>query len=226
MNYSALLLPAIFLATPSLLAQPHNLPSSGTVKSLEAGDVACNIEFVADDGETHHEMANFEVCEQEGIIGKRATFSYAQALVLADSCEGNPDCPDTQTVWLIDEAKVQETLDCANAWTTVDMNRCMGEELAAAERELERYLAKSVERYADDGVSVDAIRRGQKAWLEYREAHCGAVYTIWRDGTIRSAMGAGCKLDLTQRRAKSLWESFLTFGDSSPPLLPEPKSGE
>ena len=117
----------------------------------------------------------------------------------------------------------EENKDCEKAWTTLAINQCMHKDLVAAEKVLGKYLAKSLELYSEDSVSVNSIKKGQEAWLSYREEHCGAVYDTWRDGTIRTAMGLGCKLELTHQRTIVLWKSFLTFVDSTPALLPEPK---
>ncbi|OHU86606.1 MULTISPECIES: lysozyme inhibitor LprI family protein [Pseudoalteromonas] len=116
-----------------------------------------------------------------------------------------------------------EPLDCENAWTTMQINQCMHKELLAAETVMEQYLAKSIARYIQDPITASSINKSQMIWLEYRQAHCGAVFNTWREGTIRTAMGLGCKITLTQQRTHSLWTSFLTFEDSTPALLPEPQ---
>lgn len=117
----------------------------------------------------------------------------------------------------------EEKLDCEKAWTTIDVNRCMSIDLAEVEKVMEKYLAKSLERYKEDKVSLKSIEESQDLWLTYRNSHCGAVYDTWRDGTIRTSMGLGCKIDLTQQRTKKLWLYFLTYMDSTPAILPEPK---
>jgi len=121
-------------------------------------------------------------------------------------------------------ALAEENIDCDNAWTTSAINQCMYKDLVAAEKVMDKYLAKSLERYSEDEVSVSSIKKGQEAWVSYRKEHCGAVYDTWRDGTIRTAMGLGCNLELTHQRTKVLWQSFLTYVDSTPSLLPEPKA--
>lgn len=120
-------------------------------------------------------------------------------------------------------ALAEEDIDCDKAWTTPAINQCMYKDLVEAEKVMAKYLAKSLERYLEDEVSVASIKKGQEAWLSYREEHCGAVYDTWRDGTIRTAMGLGCKLELTHQRTIVLWQSFLNYVDSTPSLLPEPK---
>ncbi|WP_299010494.1 lysozyme inhibitor LprI family protein [uncultured Shewanella sp.] len=123
-------------------------------------------------------------------------------------------------------AFAEQELDCEKAWTTLAINQCMHKDLIAAEKVMDKYLAKSLERYLDDSVSRASIKKGQDAWMSYRDEHCGAVYDTWRDGTIRTSMGLDCQLELTHQRTTVLWRSFLTYFDSTPPLLPKPKEYE
>jgi len=92
----------ILTVSPFLAAQSLARPDNGTITSLEAGDVACYVEF-SHDGMAHEAMASFDICEQTHLLHKKVSLSYSRQKVLADSCEGNPDCSQTETVWLIDE---------------------------------------------------------------------------------------------------------------------------
>ena len=40
---------------------------------------------------------------------------------------------------------------------------------------------------------------------------------------VRWAAYLGCKIALTQARTHWLWRNWLTYMDSTPPILPEPK---
>lgn len=116
----------------------------------------------------------------------------------------------------------EKKLDCNNAITTLDINRCMSLELEKVESTMETYLSKSKERHKEDNVSSKSIEKSQDIWLKYRESHCNAIYDTWREGTIRNSMFIRCKIDLTQKRTKELWSYYLTFMDSTPSILPEP----
>ena len=116
----------------------------------------------------------------------------------------------------------EEKLDCNNAMTTIEINRCMSLELEKVESVMDNYLAKSKEQYLKDDISLKSIEKSQVTWLNYRESHCNAVYDTWREGTIRNSMSIGCQIDLTQKRTKELWKYYLTYMDSSPAILPEP----
>ena len=115
-----------------------------------------------------------------------------------------------------------EEPDCQNPLTTIEINRCTSLELEAAEMVMETYLAKSKERYARDLTIVRSIDEAQAAWLIYRQTHCGSVFNVWRQGTIRTVMSISCSIELTQQRTVEIWNSFLTYPDSTPPLLPAP----
>ncbi|MCM2129357.1 lysozyme inhibitor LprI family protein [Larsenimonas rhizosphaerae] len=115
-----------------------------------------------------------------------------------------------------------EALDCNNVMNTLDINRCAAIELEDAEKVLTHYLETSVERNAADPELVDAIKVAQKQWQAYAAAHCDAVYTQWREGTIRGVMGITCRTRLTRQRTHEIWQDFLTYMDSTPPVLPEP----
>lgn len=118
---------------------------------------------------------------------------------------------------------VADELDCENAMTTREVTQCMAEEASQARNEMERYLAKSMERHSQDEELVEAIRQAQEAWRGYMDAHCGSVYVKWRDGTVRNTMALKCRKALIRQRTHEIWKRFLIFPDSTPALLPEPE---
>lgn len=115
-----------------------------------------------------------------------------------------------------------EEPDCEKAMTTLDINYCAGLEQEAAEQEMQRYLEKSLERHSDDTELVAAIKQAQEAWQAYANAHCDSIYTMWREGTIRGVLSISCKTKLIRKRTHELWSDFLTYMDSTEPVLPEP----
>ncbi len=114
-------------------------------------------------------------------------------------------------------------LDCDNALNTIEINQCALVELELAQAELTQYLETSFEHNASDPELVESIKIAQKDWQVYILSHCNAVYTQWRDGTIRGVMSLSCKIKLTKQRTHEIWSNFLTYMDSTPPVLPEPK---
>jgi uncharacterized protein YecT (DUF1311 family) len=133
--------------------------------------------------------------------------------------------------WLVTLAIFSPALVCAadpcrDSKTTLDMNQCISEQITLAEKALAKYLEESRRRVADDPKNLAQLEKAQEAWLVFREAHCGAIYQYWAQGSVRGAMKGYCLLNQTRRRTHDLWEAYLTYGDSTPPILPEPKLSE
>ena len=95
-----------------------------------------------------------------------------------------------------------------------------------ADAELNSYYSAAMERLADQGEDYAQarleLRDAQRAWINYRDAECGAVFTSWYPGSIARTMAADCSDRLTRARTHAIWAHWLTFADSTPPLLPEP----
>jgi uncharacterized protein YecT (DUF1311 family) len=113
---------------------------------------------------------------------------------------------------------------------TLEINDCQAARLATAEDELKRYLAAARKRLqseaADDAGVAKALAgfdKMQAIWTGYRDAECGAVFDYWSSGTIRTSMELTCEIDLTRQRTHTVWSAWLTYMDSTPPILPEPQ---
>ncbi|MDP4534774.1 lysozyme inhibitor LprI family protein [Alkalimonas collagenimarina] len=115
-----------------------------------------------------------------------------------------------------------KTLDCDNALSTLEINQCALIELELAQTELTQYLEASLEHNAFDSELIESITIAQKDWQVYMQSHCDSVYTKWREGTIRGVMAVACKTKLTKQRTHEVWSNFLTYMDSTPPVLSEP----
>jgi uncharacterized protein YecT (DUF1311 family) len=115
---------------------------------------------------------------------------------------------------------------CKDSKTTLEMNDCLATQAELADKELAKYLEASRRHYSDEPKVLAALDKAQNTWLQFREAQCAAVYEIWSGGTIRDAMYGYCRLEQTRRRTHDLWKTYLTFMDSTPPLLPEPPLDE
>ncbi len=120
-------------------------------------------------------------------------------------------------------ASAAETIDCSKAYTTIEINQCAATELGVAQKEMQRYFDTSLKHNDVDAELVAAIKAAQSDWEKYYNSHCDSVYTQWREGTIRGVMALSCQTKLTRQRTHELWENFLTYMDSTPPVLPEPK---
>ncbi len=87
-----------------LAADSTEIPQPVTITELQAGDVACYVTLTDAAGATRNEMANFEICEQTSLVGTPVTIRTEMGNVMAASCQGDPDCPDSESVRLIVEA--------------------------------------------------------------------------------------------------------------------------
>lgn len=48
---------------------------------------------------------------------------------------------------------------------------------------------------------ADQLLDAQRAWIAFRDADCGLIYTIWADGSIRTVLAADCQMRKTAQRA-------------------------
>ncbi|MCX6553307.1 MAG: hypothetical protein NTY02_20265 [Acidobacteria bacterium] len=77
------------------------------VTALENGDVACYLTLKDDQGVVFKELGDFDLCtRQPSLIGKRVALKYSVENVMADECQGNPDCKKTRTVALVASVQV------------------------------------------------------------------------------------------------------------------------
>lgn len=97
----------VALAACGSKAKPPEAPhrQTATLKALENGDRACYVVLETDAGEQSIE-GSFELCaggssDATGLIGKRVLYKTERANVQAASCEGNPDCQDSDLVDLV-----------------------------------------------------------------------------------------------------------------------------
>ena len=111
---------------------------------------------------------------------------------------------------------------CTNSPTTVDRIECRENQLRAEETKQRQYLDAAVKRAALFDLKSQNLTDEQSAWVKYRESHCGNVYLLWAQGSIRYEMAATCNIQLARERTYDLWRSYLTNLDSTPPVLPNP----
>lgn len=67
----------------------------GTVKSITDGDAGCYYELKTTKGEVFTEIADFELCDpkmKKRYKGRKVKLTYKVEKVMADDCEGNPEC--------------------------------------------------------------------------------------------------------------------------------------
>ena len=116
--------------------------------------------------------------------------------------------------------------DCVGRWsnlcqaqpqggTTVGITSCIAAEISAWETLLAEVhtklevAARVYDHHMPEGVSVlAALGASKSAWEAFRFAQCDYEYTEYADGTMRSIVGADCRLKLTAQR----YEYLLNHG--------------
>lgn len=113
--------------------------------------------------------------------------------------------------------------------TTPEIDACAAEGSRRADRELDRYVAAARKRLIEEGqespeakTALAGFDAAQAAWVTFRKAECDAIYDWWSGGTIRGLMFQGCWREATKSRTAAIWSRWLGYGDSTPPILPEP----
>jgi uncharacterized protein YecT (DUF1311 family) len=61
--------------------------------------------------------------------------------------------------------------------------------------------------------AVKALKKAQRAWIDYRDGHCEGVSYEAAGGTMQPMLEAGCKADLTEKRVKELQELIKGIGN-------------
>lgn len=112
--------------------------------------------------------------------------------------------------------------------TTREVEQCLADDLVGADAELNRYYVAAVKRLTDTGetAALARLRASERAWIRYRDAECDAVWEYWSKGSIRGSFSAQCRIRLTHDRTMAIWSNWLTYVDSTPPLLPRPEKPE
>jgi len=103
---------------------------------------------------------------------------------------------------------------CDKAVTTIDINQCGQSEHQIADKKLNAAYQAALKRIQSDLSDTQqrkdtkqGLVEAQRLFVQFRDKDCGAVYDLWRDGTIRGAMYWGCMIGHTEQRTKEL-ESF------------------
>jgi len=120
-------------------------------------------------------------------------------------------------------AKQQSTASYDCDGTTFAINNCLAEMRDRSETRQARYLAAALGSADNDSALGKMIRESDAAFNLYRDRACNAVYEQWKEGSIRNAMTLRCSIRLTDQRTHNIWRNWLTYQDSSAPILPEPR---
>ncbi len=69
--------------------------------SVQNGDRACYLTVQADGEPERTELADFRFCERTDLVGRRVVLTVTPSEIMAESCQGDPACTDTEPVNLV-----------------------------------------------------------------------------------------------------------------------------
>ena len=106
-----------------------------------------------------------------------------------------------------------QDVDCDNQLTQQDMNQCAEWDWQAADEELNGAYQEAVAwmRETDAGLArgdrgaEEALRAGQRAWVEFRDNACLAEAWPFTGGSIQPMVQMGCMARLTWARVGDLY---------------------
>lgn len=115
--------------------------------------------------------------------------------------------------------------------TTIDMDACMGVEIDHANWVRDKYQAKALNRIQQDNKDdpllqqklTAAFNDESKAWSALIDKASTSVMIDSDGGTISGTASSIRQIGLIELQIHDIWENWLRFGDSTPPLLPEPR---
>lgn len=116
------------------------------------------------------------------------------------------------------------SIRCPDAMTTAEMAACLREILERADARMEKYHAAAQSVVEGDKELATHLRATHDLFLSYRNAECSALYGNYMSGSVRPIMYLGCAIEMADQRAHTIWQNWLTFMDSTPPQLPEPRA--
>jgi uncharacterized protein YecT (DUF1311 family) len=125
------------------------------------------------------------------------------------------------TLLLIAQTGAVEAIDagpsdeCADPHDQNTMNMCALEDYQAADADLNRQWAVTVAAMKEADTDVDpeydkqpghyeTLLQAQRAWLNYRDAHCLVDSFSFRGGSGQPMVDSFCKANLTRQRTEQL----------------------
>jgi uncharacterized protein YecT (DUF1311 family) len=101
----------------------------------------------------------------------------------------------------------QEVNPCASATTQQEMNQCSATEFQKADERLNRIYGKLMKSFNDE-ESKTSLRTIEKAWIQYRDLHCGAVRRQYEGGSMAPMVLASCMTTVTNHRIEEIKAAY------------------
>ena len=126
-------------------------------------------------------------------------------------------------VLLASAAFAEDEMKCNPEGTQAEMNICAWDDFQKADDELNAVYKKAMafareqdQSYADQPNlkgAVAALKKAQRAWIDYRDGHCEGVGFSARGGSMEPMLVAGCQEELTKKRTADLKALMEDGGD-------------
>ena len=121
-------------------------------------------------------------------------------------------------------AQEDPPVDCANAVTQADMNQCAYQDYEKADKELNAVWKEAVksQEEVDKGAAemgpdyvgaVKALKKAQRAWIDYRDGQCEGEGYAALGGSMQPMLVSGCLAAKTVARTKELRELMQGMGN-------------
>lgn len=118
-------------------------------------------------------------------------------------------------------AEDEPIIKCEDAVTQSEMTLCAVQEHEAEDKKLNEQWAKTKKAVTDWDAAldtdqrgaVDALLRAQRAWIQYRDAHCDVEGFSVRGGTLEPAIIELCLAEVTRERTAELEDLVNGFGN-------------
>jgi uncharacterized protein YecT (DUF1311 family) len=98
----------------------------------------------------------------------------------------------------------QDTINCSNPMSQIEMNICSNKDYQRADAALNRAYKKAVAN--EDAQGRELLRTAERAWIKFRDAHCEYATSSSAGGSIHPMDYANCVTQLTDLRTKQLKE--------------------
>jgi uncharacterized protein YecT (DUF1311 family) len=114
----------------------------------------------------------------------------------------------------------EDSIDCGDASTTMEIRICLATELDQLEQSLIA-VEDSIRERLPDPIGAE-LSRADHAWKAYVEAECSAAEMWYDPGTITPLVALGCRIDLAKQRRIMLRSLFFHRLGSDSSDVPHP----
>lgn len=121
---------------------------------------------------------------------------------------------------------------CDRSGSMPEMKGCAQNDLTREQARMKRYLDAAMVRargrdegsieYGPRSRQAAYLSESQKAWEAYAASRCAGVREETSGGTMGGLGYAWCMTTTTRQRTHDVWSDYLTYADTTPPVLPEP----